>query len=738
MIVDPRDETTKATRMSDAATSRNPSPGSPPPIDTAPEHLALSRTWAYLLSSAAYVPVTKDALEQELRGMVDAICAAVGSEPFDPEPAQAAGSALIALNCTHDDCLKSTMDVLGKGLLALREFQPVEKFAERIVLGLGALARGYAEAHRERVFEQQEAMKLAMLKAVRDARWNLRESEARFDEVVSSSTSGIMITDLDGRLIRTNTAIQAILGYSASELTELSLFDLVHPDFAPFLGNDYRTLLGGEVDRVKQSQRLLRKDGDVVRVSLTASLLRGDDDRPNHFVTVVEDGTELALLQNELSRQALHDVLTGLPNRQYFGTHLERAIRKADPAHGITLFHLGLDAFAMVADGLGRKVGEQLLVNVARRLKAVVHREKAMVARFEGDEFGILVENGATTPEVATIVESINRELAEPIYVDGHGVAVQASAGVVHRPSRDSDPVELLRTADFALRRATAAGRGQWELYQPEAAAAGTETYALAASMPGAWETGQLSVIYRPEVSLVDRRITGVEALLRWDHPDQGVIPHDRCVDLAERTGLILSLGEWLMRTASRQVDWWRRGLGRDLPLIVGLSGHQSADAGLRARIERVLDDTGLLPEHLVVGMPVTAVTKPGGKAVHNLAFLAGLGVRTMIDDFGTAPDELTTVEDLPVRAVRVARRLVERRARAAEEGSSVLSTALGVVPALVHGTETTVLVDGVHTREDVDWWRQAGADAALGDYFAPPGRADYLAPLLSQSSLPH
>lgn len=722
--------------MSDAA-SRDISPDSPPPIDTAREHRALARKWAYLLSSAAYIPMMQDALEDELYGLIDAICQAVRGEPFDPRPAHAAGTRLIELNCTHDDCLKSTMDVLGKGLLRFREFQPVEKFAERIVLALGALARGYAEAHRKRVFEQQETMKLSMLKAVRDAKWNLRESEARFDEVVSSSTSGIMITDLDGRLIRTNAALREILGYTAQELAELSLFDLVHPDFAPFLGNDYRTLRGGEVDRIKLSLRLLRKDGDVARVSLTASLLRGDDDRPNHFVTVVEDGTELALLQNELSRQALHDVLTGLPNRQYFGTHLERTIRKTNPRHGITLLHLDLDAFAMIADGLGRRTAEQLLVNVGRRLKSVVDGEKAMVARFEGDEFGILVENRIGTPDAAALVACINRELSEPIYVDGHGVAVQASIGVVHRRSRDSDPSEVLRAADFALRRAKAAGRGQWERYQPDEAAQGAQEYALAAGMPGAWETGQISVLYRPSVTLADSRITGVQALLRWDHPEQGVIPHDRCVELAERTGLILSLGEWLMRTAGKQVGWWRRRLDRDLPLIIGLSTHQAADADLGARVERVLDDTGLRSWDLMIGLPVAAVARPGGRAGNNLAFLAGLGVRIMLDDFGTAPNELAIVEDMPVRTVRVIRQLVQRRARVGEAGSSALATALGVLPALVHSTGATVLVDGVDTRDDVDWWRQAGADAALGDYFAPAGKADYLAPLLEQNSLP-
>jgi diguanylate cyclase (GGDEF)-like protein len=210
---------------------------------------------------------------------------------------------------------------------------------------------------------------------------------------------------------------------------------------------------------------LLRKDGDVARISLTMSLLRGADDQPGHFVAVIEDGTELMLLQSELNRQALHDVSTGLPNRQYFSTYLESALRRADPARGVTLFHLDVDAFGMVCNSLGRRTGERLLVHVAQRLKAVMAREKAMIARFEGDEFGILVENADGTPDVGTIVAEINRELAEPVYFDDCGLAVSVSVGVVRRPPADWEPANVMRAAEQALRRAKSRRRGQWELF---------------------------------------------------------------------------------------------------------------------------------------------------------------------------------------------------------------------------------------------------------------------------------
>lgn len=246
-------------------------------------------------------------------------------------------------------------------------------------------------------------------------------------------------------------------------------------------------------------------------------------------------------------------MLTGLPNRQYFGTHLETALRRADPVHGVTLLHVDLDAFGMICNSLGRRVGEQVLVHFAQRLKAVVARERAMIARFHSDEFGILIENTAMTPDINTIVRAINDELAEPFFVEGHGLALSASAGVVHRPVRGIDPAELLRAADQTLRRAKARRRGQWKMFDPVADAADRRAQGLAVGMAGAWENGEIEVRYRPMVRLADGGLAYVEARLQWDRPGRPTLAHERCAALAEATGLVLPLGDWALRTASRR-----------------------------------------------------------------------------------------------------------------------------------------------------------------------------------------
>ncbi|MFT7836842.1 EAL domain-containing protein [Saccharothrix sp. BKS2] len=668
----------------------------------------LARKWSYLFGAAVVVPLTRDELDRELRHHLDVLCAALHAEPFAARPVEEVGERLVALGHVGEGGLRVTVEVLGKGLPALPEFQPVERHAQRVVLGLGALSCGFLAANRRAVFEQQEAVQASLLKAVRDVRWHLRESEARFEEVVTSSTSGVLLVDLDGRLARTNAAVTDILGYTAGELAGRTLLDLVHPDSAKHLAEALRGLVTGGPERIRQAQRLLRKNGDTARITLTASLLRDETGAPAHFVAVVEDGTELALLRAELHRQALHDLSTGLPNRQFFTTHLEGALRRADPVRGVTLLHLGLDAFGLVCNGLGRAAGERLLVHVAQRLKAVFAREQAMIARLGFDEFAVLVENTATTPDVGTTVAELNRELSEPVYLDGCGLAVTASVGVVRRPPADASPDDVLRAAEQALRRARTHRRGQWELFDPDRDLVERETDRLAVSLPGALEEGRFTARYTPVVALAGGALAGVSARLRHQLPDGGEVAHDRCVALAERTGLILALGEWHLSTSCGQVAWWRQS-GFAGTLHVPLTRHQCCDADLVRRVRRVLGGTGLPADRLEVGVPVGVLTEPD--AVDNLTVLAELGVGTSLDDFGLGPDDLAAVADLPIRRVRVARRVAARQPAGGDDHLAHL-----VSPVAGAGAE--VVVDGVTTPEQAAWWRAAGATTATGPLY--------------------
>ncbi|MGI5502783.1 putative bifunctional diguanylate cyclase/phosphodiesterase [Lentzea sp. CA-135723] len=668
--------------------------------------MTLARKWSYKLLSAVAIPLGRDDLDQELALRLDALCSMLHAEPFATTPIEGAGADLATLGHLGKFGLRCTTEVLGKGLLALPEFQPVSQYAERIALAMGALGAGFTAANAESVLAQQESMQRSLLKAVRDANWNLKESEARFNEVVTSSTNGVLIVDLEGRLLTVNEAIGEILGRTSDELVGTPLLDLIEPAFTEMLREAMTDLASGAVDRVQQSQRLLRQDGESARVTLTASLLRGADDEPSNFVVVIEDGTELELLQSELKRQSLHDPLTGLPNRQFFTTQLETALRKADPVHGITVFHLDLDAFGMLRDTFGGRVVERYLQHVSGRLKALLAGEKVMIARFGGDEFGVLLENTASTPRIDTIMKSINEDLmSEPTFVDGHGVSASMSAGVVHRPPADTEPLDVLRSAERSLRRAKKGRRGQWELFHAGQDAEERRDDALAVAMPAAWEDGEITVRYRPIVRLASGEVAGVEAELFWDLPS-GPLDHDRCAGLAEQTGLILPLGGWLLKVAGGQAAWWRQRGQFDLPLAVRLTAHQASDADLVSRVVQVLDELGVPSEMLMVSVPGNVLVLPD--AVDNLAVLTRMNVLTAIDDFGMGPlDFGLLASDVPVRAVRIARELVASR-----------SPYVAALLPLLRERGVRVAVEGIDDAEQAAWWLAAGADFATGDEF--------------------
>lgn len=686
-----------------------------PSLSRSGQRVALARKWANSLGGTAFIPLGTARFRELLASVLDRLVDAALTRGVAPEVVHAEGAFLVRSGCTGAHSLQVTMDVLGRGLPALPELLGTGRAGEQATLVLGALATGYCEELRLITMEQQESMCRALLRSLTESRHRLREVEAEFDEVIANSGNGIALIDRRGAFVRVGDVLGDILGYTQPELAELTLFDLVRPEDGAALRGGLAELLAGAAQRVQVEQQLLRKDGDSAWVKLTVTAPRCEaPDSP--LVVVVEDRTELNLLHGQLNHQALHDMLTRLPNRQYFTTSLERVARHACPSTGITLYHLDLDAFSLITHGLGRRVGDLLLDSVAHRLEGLFEGEEAMVARFGADEFAVLVENSPTTPDALTTVRRINEELSEPVYIDGHGVASPASIGVVDRPPAGMDAAALLEAAEMTLARAKHNGRTQWELYDPYQDARDREMFGLAVALPGAWENGELSVVHRPLVRLNGGEVVGLDALLSWEHPSRGRLPHERCAELAEETGLILPLGSWLLGSACGEAESRRTALGDDQPLHVGLTPHQSSDPDLLSRVLGVLGDTGLPAARLWLGIPATALSQDNDTAAENLRLLAGAGIATEILDFSTSPGDLAHLEDLPVRAVRIARWMVRRQARC-ERRDSLVTLALRDILSVVHRTGTTVIVDGVDTARQAEWWFDVGADIAQGAF---------------------
>ncbi|MGH3536536.1 MAG: diguanylate cyclase domain-containing protein, partial [Pseudonocardiaceae bacterium] len=366
-----------------------------------------------------------------LGDLAERLVAGLSGASVDTQAASDVGARLVAGGFTGAQSLSRTFEVLREALPAAARGAGIQPSCDQIIQLLGALAAGYTWALRNLVCDQQEEVKRALSLAWQDLEGDLRVSEARFLEVFDFSPVGIAITEDDGRIIQANRSLEKILGYSRGELLGRQLSDLPVASHQPIVEEHYRDLAGGRESRFRVRLPLRRVDGDTAWVYLAGSAQLKTKQAPQHVVTMVEDITDQHLLEQRLHHQTLHDLQTGLPNRQYFVTHLEKVLARLEPQAVVTLMHLDLDGFSTINDGLGQLAGDQLLDVVARRLEAVVAARPAMLARLGADEYAILIEPEDSALDVGAFAEIINTELAEPFYIDDIGVAATASIGVV-------------------------------------------------------------------------------------------------------------------------------------------------------------------------------------------------------------------------------------------------------------------------------------------------------------------
>ncbi|MPZ66344.1 MAG: EAL domain-containing protein [Pseudonocardiaceae bacterium] len=713
-------------------------PDPPPAADDASSDAgpldALAAEWARAIRTTVYVAMSPADAQGQLRELAHRLVAALPGAEVDTDAASDAGARLVAMGFTGPPSLSRTVELLAARLPGAAEVP----LAGRVIELLGALVAGYTAALREQIFEQQEDVKRALVKSWRDSQRDLQASETRFGEVFNSSAVGIAISEPGGRIVRANPSLEAILGYASEELPGCELSELFAAEDQASLQLRYQRLLDGLDLRFRTQFRLRRKDGETAHVYLAVSVLYDTEHRPQYLATMVEDFTDQYLLTTRLNYQALHDLETGLPNRQYFVSHIEKMLEVLDPSAVITLLHLDLDGFSVINDGLGHRCGDQLLEVVARRLESVVADQmNAMVASLGGDEFGIVIESGDSVPAAGRLAEAVNTELAEPFYLEGIGVAVTASIGVVQRRVGGTEPAELLRAAGATLRRVRQQGSRQWALFDAD-----TDTYErvqlrLAAAMPGAMENGELRVDYRPVVTMQSRRMVAVEAVLTWQHPEFGALSAQRCMQLAEQTGLVHAVGRWLLREATEQAAEWRRQWGdRAPPMIVSLAAAQAQDPDLVAIVREVLHQTELTPTGLQLWVPTAALRAVtgmpaghgGAAAEDNLRVLAELNVRTGLCDFGGGIGGLRCLAELPISAVRVAEPVSQQ---VADDPSRILSQSVHAMIHIIRAAGVDVVAFPVDSEEQAACWPHVGANLAVGSLFGEPSPPQRVEPLL-------
>jgi len=681
----------------------------------------LAREWAGALEQVIYIARAREEVESGLTKALDGIADAMCADPFDDMLVTAVAERLVDLGLTSPECVESSIKVLGAGMPKLSGVADLQGLPTRLVLVFSALAKGFAEAMRQRLSEEQEALTLALIRSRENAERALRDSEARFEEIFSASSVGMAITDLDFEVLRSNRALANILEYKGGKLGVTRLDDIFRADDLDYLRLRYQVLNEEGTPPFRERRSLRKSDGEEALVFLSASVLRDPGGTPQYYVTTVEDVSERHFLESQLRFQSITDALTGLPNRQRFEGRLEEALSGKNAAEELTILHLDLDGFHAVNDGIGREVGDRLLQTVALRLNDMFAEEKATVARFDGDEFGVLIEHQASTPAGTVMAMRINDELAEPVFVGDQGVAATATIAVLHDPKPDATPEELLRATDITLRRLKAGGRRQWGMVDEQQNASDRDRLSLASTMPGAWESGEIELEYQPLVSIPERNVVAVQALLRWNHAD-GSLDHERCLQALAETGLALPIGRWML---SRACEELKSLPGRPV-LYVELPKELAGDQDLVATVQAVLSDAGLAPKDLRLGMPVQALCLPDGMAEDNLEVLVDLGHSVVLYEFGTTSGDLACLEDLPIHTVKMSTRVVSRIANRSSDETLFTRTIRDLVP-LVRGDGTPVIVGDIDTREQFDWWCEVGVDTILGGYTGTPGPASAL-----------
>ncbi|MFE6287252.1 putative bifunctional diguanylate cyclase/phosphodiesterase [Streptomyces sp. NPDC057877] len=686
--------------------------------------------WSRAVFPVTSTSLTRPEFEERLLPLAARLSEALRERTFHAEAGRAVGAGLVDAHCTDPEALSRSLDCVDAYLvLYCGGDDPHEDLRARSSRLQHAMAAGFAQALRERTLAEQEAIAQAALQAQGVVAQALHASEARFRALFEGAAIGIGIADLNGTILEVNDALLRMFGGSEQGMRARNVQEWTHVEDAPTVWRLYEELVRGEREHYHVEKAFYRPDGTVLWTNLTVSLLRDADGNPQYQLAMMEDTTERRLLNLRLRYEATHDALTGLPNRTLFFERLEKALSVGDDQR-FGLCYLDLDGFKTINDSLGHAAGDRLLVEVADRLQACATAPGEMVARLGGDEFVALTCGPDASREVDELAARIMNALLAPVRIDGRELTVRGSIGIVEGPAGGQrSPAEVLRSADITMYRAKSAGGNRFELADPEADARAITRHGLTTALPTALDRGEFFIEYQPLVNLVDGSVRGAEALVRWLHPQHGVLGPDRFIPLAEHTGLIVPLGRWVLEQSVRQAREWRERYDETtagpLRINVNLSPCQLTHPGLVQDTVEILQAAGVAPDALCLEVTESALIGADDDLLKPLRRLAEMGVDIALDDFGTGYSNLANLRRLPVSVLKLDRSFTQSMQRFPADPVD-LKIVEGIV-SLAHSLDLAVTVEGVETGAQAEQLRILGCDTAQGWYYARPGPPDRL-----------
>ncbi len=555
--------------------------------------------------------------------------------------------------------------------------------------------------------------------------WDITDRKHADDElkqaaaVFENTADGVLVTDADLKITMVNRAFSEITGYSAEETVGKK------PNFRRSERHEelFYQKMWHDIERNGSWRGEIwnrRKNGEVNPEWMTISTIYGDDGRPSHYVAVFSDISAIKRTQDQLDHLAHHDPLTGLPNRLLLDDRLQHAItRSGRHSDRVAVLFLDLDRFKIVNDTLGHPIGDRLLRQVARRLQGCL-RDSDTVARLGGDEFIVLIEEFVRVEEVDVVAEKIQKAMVEPFTIDDHELYLGASIGISLFPEDGEDVATLIKNADAAMYKAKDAGRNTFHFYTEELTLEAERRLHMEAGLRGALEHSEMELYYQPKVDLVSGRLLGAEALIRWNHPELGLVPPDEFIPLAEESGAILDIGAWVLAEATAQLRRWRDS-GVELEQIaVNISSLQIQRGDLIGQVREALERNALAADSLELEITESVLMSHPEQAASILDQLRALGVELAVDDFGTGYSSLSYLKRFPISCLKIDKSFV--RDIPGDANDTAITKA---VIALAHSLQLKVVAEGVENDEQRQLLIGEGCQLAQGYHFSRPLQAD-------------
>lgn len=544
----------------------------------------------------------------------------------------------------------------------------------------------------------------------------LAETELRYRSIFENSVVGMFQSTENGRYIAANQALASLYRYPTPEALVTSLDNIGRSLYVdPARRDDFKRAIQSNGRVVDFESEVICCDGSRIWISENAHAVRNANGELMYYEGIVEDITERHRYQLLLQHQATHDPLTGLPNRNLLGDRLQQAIRGAMQRGGqVALAFVDLDNFKVINDSLGHAVGDQLLVEIARRLRSAL-RTSDTIVRYGGDEFVLIIGEQTERAAIGLVLERVQEAILASLELAGHSLRVGCSIGVSVYPEDGATLDGLLRLADMAMYRAKGQGKGGYCFYTDDLNQAAQDRFSLESAVGRAIEQREFSVYYQPKVGECGN-VRGFEALLRWEGGEQGLISPERFIPLIEETGQILEIGAFVLEEACRTAAAWPKVAGHSLSVAVNLSVRQLRAAGLFELVETTLQTSGLPPELLELEITESMIMEDVDQTIRVLESIRALGVRIAIDDFGTGYSSMSYLQNLPIDTLKIDRSFVS----GCDSDSKTMAIPRAII-FLGKSLNLHIVAEGVERAEELHALRICGCNEFQGFLFSRP-----------------